>query len=454
MKSISNLIEQDRETLLESLRNFLKMKSIAAQNLGMQETAEYLVTAMQDMGLDTRLLTLEGAFPAVFGDYRPPGASSTLLIYGHYDVQPVEPLDLWHSDPFGADVRDGRIYSRGATDDKGNLWATLMAFRLLKEVQGGVPIHLKFFFEGEEEIGSPNLRSYLETYKDLLAADYTILCDRGVHETGRPQMYLGNKGIMSVEIEIEGASRDVHSGQAPLIGNPAWQLVRALASLKDRGDRILIPGYYDQVDPPGNEEMKLLKRIPFDEKDFLSAYGLKETLPGTGGLQALMHLLYTPTATINGLSSGYQGGGSKTIIPARASAKLDFRFVLRQDPQVCAAAIKDFFEERLDGCRRFNLSMTEPVNPHKMSPAEPIVDVARRCAARTYGREAVVWPLLDGSGPMAYFGDILGAPAMIIGLGAPFAYANTHAPNEYIGVDDYFNGIALMADIYETYGEK
>jgi acetylornithine deacetylase/succinyl-diaminopimelate desuccinylase-like protein len=127
---------------------------------------------------------------------------------------------------------------------------------------------------------------------------------------------------------------------------------------------------------------------------------------------------------------------------------------MRQDPRVCAAAIKEFFEERLDGARGFAISMTEPVNPHKMSPAEPIVEVVRRCAARTYGREAVVWPLLDGSGPMAYFGDILGAPAMIIGLGAPFAYANTHAPNEYIGVDDYFNGIELMADIYDTYGEN
>ncbi|MFO8089705.1 MAG: M20/M25/M40 family metallo-hydrolase, partial [Desulfatiglandaceae bacterium] len=437
LKSISNLIEQDRETLLESLRVFLKMKSIAAQNLGMQKTAEYLVSAMQDIGLDARLLTLEGAFPAVFGEYQPPGATRTLLIYGHYDVQPVEPLDLWHSDPFGAEIRDGRIYSRGATDDKGNLWATLMAFKLLKELKSGVPIHLKFFFEGEEEVGSPNLRSYLEAYRDLLAADYTIMCDRGVHESGRPQMYLGNKGIMSAEIEIEGPSRDVHSGQAPLIGNPAWQLVRALASLKDRADRILIPGYYDEVAPPSDEDMKLLRNIPFDEKEFLSAYGLKETLPGTGGLQALIHLLYSPTATINGLSSGYQGRGTKTIIPSRASTKLDFRFVMRQDPRVCAAAIKQFFEERLDGCRGFTLSMTEPVNPHKMNPAEPIVEVARRCAARTYGREAVVWPLLDGSGPMAYFGDILGAPAMIIGLGAPFAYANTHAPNEYIGVEDY-----------------
>jgi acetylornithine deacetylase/succinyl-diaminopimelate desuccinylase-like protein len=454
LKSIPNRLEHDREALLESLRAFLRMKSIAAQDLGMRETAEYLVSAMQDMGLDARLLTLEGAFPAVFGDYRPRGAARTLLIYGHYDVQPVEPLDLWHSDPFGAEVRDGRIYSRGATDDKGNLWATLMAFKLLKEVQGGVPIHLKFFFEGEEEVGSPNLRSYLETYKDLLAADYTILCDRGVHESGRPQMYLGNKGILSAEIETEGPSRDVHSGQAPLISNPAWQLVRALASLKDSEDRILIPGYYDDVDPPGNEELELLKQIPFDEKEFLSAYGLKQTLPGTGGLQALIHLLYTPTATINGLSSGYQGRGGKTIIPAKASTKLDFRFVMRQDPRLCAAAINAFFEERLGRCRRFTVSMSEPVNPHKMSPAEPIVDVARRCAGRTYGREAVVWPLLDGSGPMAYFGEILGAPAMIIGLGAPFAYANTHAPNEYIGVDDYFNGIALMADIYNTYGEK
>ena len=420
----------------------------------MQETAGYLASAMQDIGLDARVLTLDGAFPAVFGNSLHPDATRSLLVYGHYDVQPVEPLELWHSDPFAAEVRDGRIYSRGATDDKGNLWATLMAFKMLKAAQGGVPLNLKFFFEGEEEVGSPNLRSYLEAYRDLLAADYTILCDRGVHESGQPQMYLGNKGIMSAEIEVQGPSREVHSGQAPLIANPAWQLVRALASLKDAGDRILIPGHYDAVSPPGPEDMELLEQIPFDKSEFLAAYGITDTLPGTGGLQALTHLLYSPTATINGLSSGYQGRGNKTIIPGSASAKLDFRFVTRQDPQACAAAVRAFFEERLDGCRDHRISLSEPVNPHKMNPSESIVEVARRCAARAYGREAVVWPLLDGSGPMAFFGDILEAPAMIIGLGAPFAYANTHAPNEYIGIEDYLNGIALMADIYETYGEE
>jgi acetylornithine deacetylase/succinyl-diaminopimelate desuccinylase-like protein len=454
MKSILNLLKRDNDQLIESLRRFLKMKSIAAQDLGMQETAEYLASAMQDTGLDTRMLTLEGAFPAVFGSYIHPGATRTLLIYGHYDVQPVEPLNLWHSDPFGAEVRNGRIYSRGATDDKGNLWATLMAFKILKTLKNEIPLNLKFFFEGEEEVGSPNLRPYLETYKELLSADCTILCDRGVHESGRPQIYLGNKGIMSAEIEIEGPSRDIHSGQAPLIANPAWQLIRALDSLKDAEERILVPGYYDKVDPPSPEEMELLEQIPFDKKEFISAYGLENTLPGTDGMQALIHLLYTPTATINGLSSGYQGRGNKTIIPSKASAKLDFRFVMRQDPQDCADAVKVFLEERLSMCRAYRISLSEPVNPHKMDPSEPIVGVARRCAARTYGSEPVVWPLLDGSGPMAYFGDILGAPAMIIGLGAPFAYANTHAPNEYIGVDDYLNGIALMADIYETYGEN
>jgi acetylornithine deacetylase/succinyl-diaminopimelate desuccinylase-like protein len=449
---VMNYIEGKEEEYIASLQDFLRINSIAAQDVGMEECADFIQKTMQKIGLETKVLTLEGAYPAIYGEFKNPEAKKTLLIYGHYDVQPPEPLELWSSDPFAAEIRDEKIVARGATDDKGNLWATLMAFKSVVEVNGQLPINLKFLFEGEEEIGSPHLYEFINTYKDLLQADYTILCDRGIHESGRPQMYLGNKGIMHVEVSLKGAKRDVHSGQAPFIPNTAWNLVWLLNKLKNENEEIMIPGYYDEVIEPSAEDMELMKKIPFDKGEYCQTYQIKDIVPRNDGVSALTSLLYRPTATINGITSGYQGKGNKTIVPDQASVKIDFRFVKNQDPENCKQMIKTYLEENIGDLVEYELFIGDAKNPHKMSPNEEIVGVAITCSEEVYGEEPVVWPLLDGAGPMSYFGEILGAPAMIIGLGAPFAFANTHAPDEYIGIDEYIKGIKLMANIYETYG--
>ncbi|MFC0272854.1 M20/M25/M40 family metallo-hydrolase [Metabacillus herbersteinensis] len=450
--SIEEKVDEELPNLIASLQEFLRIKSISAQDIGMEECALFLKDTMESIGINCKILEKEGAFPVVFGQILNPSATKTLLIYGHYDVQPPEPLHLWDSDPFEPAIRNGKIYARGSTDDKGNLWATIMAVKCLLEADIQIPINLKFFFEGEEEVGSPNFKAYMEENKALLEADYTILCDRGVHESGRPQMYLGNKGITHAEITIHGAKRDVHSGQAPFIPNTAWQLVWLLNKLKDENENILIPGYYDNVSEPNVEDLHLLRNVPFDSKEYSEIYGIRDILTKNDGMAALTSLLFKPTATINGFTSGYQGVGNKTIVPNKASVKIDFRFVKNQDPIRCVELIKDHLQKNFDG--EIEVEIAEVRNPSKVSLSAEVVQVVIEASKRIYKEDPIVWPLLDGAGPMSLFEEILGAPAIIVGLGAPFAFANTHAPNENISIENYSNGIKLMASTYYLYGKR
>jgi acetylornithine deacetylase/succinyl-diaminopimelate desuccinylase-like protein len=447
--TLESYVYEKKDELVSSLLDFLRFKSISTQNIGMEECAQYLKDTMEQIGITTKMLRLEEAFPAVYGELLNPTATKTLLIYGHYDVQPPDPVELWENDPFDPVIKDGTIYARGATDDKGNLWATVMAIKCLVDNQIELPINVKFFFEGEEEIGSPNMKAYLEEYNEFMVADYTILCDRGIHESGRPQIYLGNKGIMNMEVTLTGAKRDVHSGQAPLIPNPAWQLIWLLNKLKNDKEEILVPGYYDKVIQPSEDDLELLKNIPFDKDDYLKTYEISDIIPKNDGIDALIWLLYNPTVTINGLTSGYQDEGNKTIVPNKASAKLDLRFVNNQDPEECAEMVRNFFKENYDG--KIEVKLGDIRNPAKVQPSEEIVKIAIESSKEVYGEEPVVWPFLDGSGPLSLFDEIISAPAIIIGLGAPFSYANTHAPNENISIDQYLKGIKLMATIFSRY---
>ncbi|WP_163970255.1 M20/M25/M40 family metallo-hydrolase [Oceanobacillus halotolerans] len=451
---IQKNVLKNKEKFINDLFDFLKIKSISAQNKEMESCANFLKDFMIRQGVQSKILNIDGALPVVYGEVLNSNANKTILIYGHYDVQPEDPIYLWDSDPFDPEIRDNKIYARGATDDKGNLMATILAVKTLLDIKGTVPINIKFFFEGEEEIGSPNLKSYLKKYKDLLESDYTILCDRGIHESGRPQIYLGNKGITHADITVYGAKRDVHSGQAPLIPNPSWELVWLLNKMKDDQDEILVDEYKNEVIEPSEEDLKLLKNIPFDTKEFSDTYGINRIIgnkKNTDGVDLLVRLLYEPTMTINGLSSGYQGEGNKTIIPSRATAKLDFRFVKDMDPAKSVERIKSYISKVFKG--NIDIKFGDVRNPSKVSPNESIVQTSIIALTEMYDNGPVVWPLLDGSGPMSLFGEILDAPAIIIGLGSPFSLANTHAPNENIGVDNYLNGIMSMSYIYYLYGE-
>ena len=435
-------VRQNSDRLVAELMRFLSQPSVSTTGLGIDETVQFLDREMKRLGFQTQVWRMEGAYPAVFSEAGDPQSPVSLCVYGHYDVQAPDPLGLWHSDPFKPEIRDGLIYARGATDDKGNLFANIKAAEAVLSLLSRLPIRLKFFFEGEEEIGSPNLRRYLKTYGQLLRSGATVLCDRGVHESGRPQIYLGNKGMVSARVACRRAARDVHSGHAPLIPSSAWDLIRFLGSLKDRRNRITIPGYYDQVISPSEEELVLLKSIPFDPERFRIQYGISETLVRGEPVDMLRALLFEPTANVSGITSGWVGEKPKTIIPAEATALLDFRLVKGQDPESAGAKIANAIETSPFG--PFDFDLRPQFEEYRCDPRDPWALLAAEVAREVTGLEPVVWPLLDGSGPLCWFHHDLGGPTFIVGLGSPFETANTHAPNENIGIDQYLTGIVQM----------
>ncbi|MDB4444545.1 M20/M25/M40 family metallo-hydrolase [bacterium] len=440
---MKNDVKENEQRLIDELIAFLSQPSVSTTGLGIDETVRFLKGELDRLGFKTRLLALEGANPVVYGEAGDATAPVTLCVYGHYDVQDPDPLSEWHTDPFKPEIHDGLIFARGATDDKGNLFANIKAAEMLLRFFPEHPLHLKFFFEGEEEIGSPNLRGYLEEYADLLRADATIVCDRGIHESGRPQIYLGDKGLVSVKVGCRRTARDIHSGHAPLIPSSIWDLVRLLQSLKDPGGRILIPGFYGSVVPPSEEELALLKSIPFDPDQFMRQYGISRTLVSGDPTDLLRALVFEPTANISGIKSGWMGEKPKTIIPAHASAFLDFRLVKGQKSKEVADMIAQAIDASPFG--PFDVEIKPHFEAYRCSPNDPWARLAIDAAREVTGEDPVVWPLLDGSGPLCWFHRYLGGPTFIIGLGAPFETANTHAPNENIGIDQYLTGIVQMA---------
>ena len=440
---LRSYVNEQKDRFLKELITFLQKPGISTTGVGIEETVRFLFDELTRLGFDSRVLTLENANPVVFGEAGDPSAPVTLCIYGHYDVQAPDPLSEWHSDPFKPEVRNGLIYARGATDDKGNLFANIKAAETVLALFGRLPIHLKFLFEGEEEVGSPNLKRYLETYQDLLKADATLLCDRGIHESGRPQIYLGNKGLVSVRVDCRRVRRDVHSGHAPLIPSSVWDLVRLLGSLKNEHERVQVPGHYDNVVPPSEEELGLLRNIPFDPENFKQKYGIRKILAPGGPVDQLQALLFQPTCNISGIQAGWIGQKPKTIVPATASAQLDFRLVKRQGLDEIKEKVTRTIESSPFG--PFDLRVQGEFEEYRVAPSDPWARLAIETAREVTEKEPVVWPLLDGSGPLCFFPRYIGGPTFIIGLGAPFETANTHAPNENIGIDHYLTGIVQMA---------
>lgn len=449
-QQISDYVDQNADRLVKELQNFLRQPSISTVNHGMEECADLIQKELQEIGLDTELLKIEGAFPAIFATTGRKSNKKELFIYNHYDVQDPDPLNQWKYDPFSAQIENGMVYARGATDDKGNLYANMKALETLKAVLGELPGGVKLFIEGEEEIGSPNLEAYLSQFSQELRADGAIACDRGVHESGRPQMYLGCKGMVRAEISCKRAKRDVHSGQAPLIPNAAWDLVRLLNSMMDEKGNIKIPGYLDSISSPSQEELALIQTVPMDLEEYKKEYAIDHLVcSDRDGEELVKELLYRPTCNISGIKSGWTGERGKTIIPCEAWVRLDLRLIKGMTAEDAAKKLIDFVESSPYG--PFEITAVPSTPPYKVSPSDELVQLAIRAAKETYGKEAVVWPYLDGTAPFGLFPKYIGGDIFVIGLGAPFSTANTHAPNENISIEQYLTGIKYMANIFYEY---
>jgi acetylornithine deacetylase/succinyl-diaminopimelate desuccinylase-like protein len=447
LEEVYKYIDAHADSFVEDLVKLVKQPSVSAKGEGIEECAILVEKMLQEIGFSTRIIRGEKGHPVVYGEIKSKKSDKTILFYDHYDVQPPEPLEKWTCKPFSGKIINGKVYGRGASDNKGNFVSRLKAVQTLLKVIRNVPVNIKFFVEGEEEIGSPNLEPVIKKYRDLFSADAAIWEFGGTDRRGRPNLYLGLKGVLSVELKASGASRDVHSANAPLIPNPAWRLAWALNLLKDKEENISIEGFYDNVLSPSSEEIECLKNIPFEEEEFRKELGLKRFLQNKSGLKALKALLYQPTCTINGFISGYTGKGSKTVLPHEASAKLDFRLVPNQNPtEIFQKLVRHLKKHGFEDLEIIKHGSTEPT---RTPINDPFVKLVAKTAEKIYGEKAVIYPTSAGSGPMHLFRNFLGYPVVSAGCSHP--EANTHAPNENLKIESYIKGTKFIATLISDF---
>ena len=448
MRELMKHIDSNVEKSVEDLRLICRQPSISAQNKGIDECVEILKDLMTSVGVKVSVLPVKNGNPVVLGELRREGAEGCLGFYNHYDVQPPEPMELWESPPFEAEVRDGKIFSRGVSDNKGNIVARLEAVRAYREVCGDIPVNLKFFIEGEEEIGSPHLPSFVRENMSLLKADGYIWEGDGVDQQARPVITLGAKGILYIELRAKGPKRDVHSSRAPLVPNPAWRLAWLLSTLKGQDETIKIPGWYNEVVPPTETEISLLKEAPFDEKGDKEELGLEEYLLGVDGVKARKTLLFSPSSNICGLNAGYTGSGTKTVLPSEAMVKVDFRLVEAQRPDVLLKRLKKHLtKEGFDDLTVINHGGYEPA---KTLPDDPFVVRVIKTAEKVYGSKPVVWPTTAGTSPIYVIKNWMGIP-VASGGGVGYPGSKVHAPNENIRIEDYVKSIKYVATLIDSY---
>ncbi len=446
--TIDAYLEQHLDESIAELSRLCAQPSISAQNRGLQECAGLVTEMLARRGFAVEILPSAGA-PVVYG-FRKGRSNRTLLFYNHYDVQPPEPLELWDSPPFEPALREGKLFARGVSDDKGHLTSRLFAIDALLATEGELPCNVKFIIEGEEEAGSVSLEGFLRDHRARLAADACIWEFGGVDHREVPMQYVGMRGICYVELSVETAQVDVHSGTGgSIFPNSAWRLVWALNTLKGPDEKIRIPGFYDPVRPPSPRDLELMAALPEVADEYRSRYGVKYFLKGlTGGPALRVAEVFEPTCTICGLTSGYQGPGSKTVLPARASAKVDFRLVPDQTPEQVLAGLRAHLDaEGFSDVQITNLG-GEP--PGRTDPDDPFIKMVVETARPVYGQPMQVVPMVGGSGPNSFFIKYLRLPIATSGIGYPGTLA--HAPNENIRLDLYLKGARHIARILKEFG--
>lgn len=445
LQDVFSYIERNRELYIQWLQDLCRQPSVATQNRGMVEAAAMVEQRIASIGGKARQIATSG-YPVVYGECHP-GKKKILSFYNHYDVQPEDPIEKWHSPPFAADIRDGRIYARGVADNKGNLVARLAAVHAYQAVRGELPLTVKFFVEGEEEIGSPSLRGFVDQNKDLLQSDGCIWEFGYKNADDRIKATFGVKGMCYLELVCRGANTDMHSSNAAVIENPAWRLVWALQTLKTPDERIQVEGFYDRVAKPDAEEYEALQAMDYNEEKTLEKFGLDSFLLHLSGLELKEKLVYQPTCTICGFESGYIGEGKKTVLPSEARVKLDFRLVPHQDPHEIRQLVREHLDKHgFSDIEIITHTLTYPARTDLHSDlAQAVIDTTQQ----VYGKEPVIEPISPATGPMYIFCQQLGIPSVSVGVGN--FTSNNHAPNENITVEDFILGIKHIAAIIDRF---
>jgi acetylornithine deacetylase/succinyl-diaminopimelate desuccinylase-like protein len=448
-KKIDSYLYKNFNKSISELSTYVAQPSISAQNIGLKECAQLVKEMLMARGFKARVMETEGA-PVVYAE-RKGKSDKTLLIYNHYDVQPPEPLELWESPPFEPSLRGDKLYGRGVSDDKSHLTARLFAIDAILDTDGDLPCNIKFIIEGEEETSSVHLHDFIKQNISLLKADACIWEFGGVDHREVPMQYLGLRGICYVELSVESLGTDVHSGLGgSIFPNAAWRLVWALNSLKGPDERIRIPGFYDNIVPPSARDRELMDALPDVAEVYKKQFGVKEFIKGlTGGTDLKMEEVFTPTCTICGLTSGYQGPGSKTVQPAFASAKVDFRLVPGQKPEDIVAKLRLHLDN--EGFSDVQITVLGGEPAARTDPDDPFIKIVVDTAEEVFESPMEIVPMIGGSGPNYPFVHDLGLPVATMGHGYPDTRA--HAPNENIRLDLYLKHAQHMARVIKEFAK-
>ena len=450
MERVLEYIDHHREDFVTQLEEWVRIPSISsdpAHKADMTKNAEFLARDLRALGADRVEVWPTAGLPAVFATFMHAPSAPTLLVYGHHDVQPVAPLEEWISPPFEPTIRDGRMWGRGVVDDKGQVHIHAKAIEAFIKRRGKLPINLKLIVEGEEEIGSQNLDVLMRDKSKDLEADFVCVSDTAMFGRGIPSLCVGLRGLMYLEVHVDGPSKDLHSGSfGGGVTNPLNALAKMIARLHDDDGRVAVPGFYDAVVPLTETERKEIASLPFDERAWLQSTGSPSVF-GEKGYSTLERVWARPTLDVNGFGGGHQGEGSKTIIPARAMAKISCRLVPHQEPEDIAARVGTFLKTVAPPGVRVRVVPLHGGRPYLAPTDHPVFEVAKRAFSKAFGKPTV-FIREGGSIPFVRtIADVTGKPCLLMGFGQPDE--NAHAPNEWLDLESYYLGIKSAAYLYD-----
>jgi len=457
MSSATDLfVDQNRARLLDELKELVRIPSISTapeHSSDVQRAAEYVANALRSAGMENVEIIPTAKHPLIYADWLHAPGKPTVLCYGHYDVQPADPLELWTSPPFEPTERDGNLYARGTADDKGQMYSHIKAIEALRAAGGTLPVNIKFLIEGEEEVGGASIAKYVAENQEKLQADVALVSDTAMYAEGMPTLCIGLRGLIYMEVEATGPMRDLHSGlyggAAP---NAVYGLIELLAKAKNADGVIQIPGIYNDVEEPAPAEIASWKSLPFDESDFLAREVGSPHLTGEPGRMVFERVWSRPTFEVHGIAGGFTAPGAKTVIPAKAVAKVSFRIVPRQDPDEVISAFRQWVAHNAPKGIRMEVRVLSAAPGLVVNPDHPAIRVAARAFGEIFGKNTV---FVRSGGSIPIVGDFanhLGIPTILMGFGLPDD--GLHSPNEKYKIENYFLGIRTVAHFLQQYGAE
>jgi acetylornithine deacetylase/succinyl-diaminopimelate desuccinylase-like protein len=448
-------VRQNRGRLLDELKEFVRIPSVSTlpeHRSDIDRAASFVADSLRKAGMEHVEIIPTDKHPLIYADWMHAPGKPTVLCYGHYDVQPADPLELWKTPPFEPSERDGNLYARGTADDKGQMYMHIKAVEALRAVNGTLPLNVKFLIEGEEEVGGASIAKYVAEQPDKLRADVALVSDTAMYAEGVPTLCVGLRGLVYAEIEATGPMRDLHSGlyggAAP---NAVSGLIELLAKAKDANGVIQIPGVYEGVEEPAPAELESWRSLPFREVDFLKNEVGATELTGEAERSVLERIWSRPTFEVHGIAGGFTGPGSKTVIPATATAKVSFRLVPRQDPDRVIRAFEEWVKKNAPKGIRTRVRILGASPGLVVNPEHPAIRVAAKAFGDIFGKATV---FIRSGGSIPVVGDFathLGIPTVLMGFGLPDD--GLHSPNEKYKVDNYYKGIMTIAQFFEQYGK-